>query len=93
MTIVPSFATISFLCVWLDGSPAPYISPGRDIAEALPMAAFFLLMTAYVAPDEGPQDEFFAQMTLLDKKGKMMGGGSFGWYRVSTRGYKQNERE
>ncbi len=82
ISIIPSFAVISFLCVWQDGSTAPYIAPGRDIAEALPMAAFFLLMSTYVAPDEGNRDGFFAEMALFDKKGLAQGGGSLGWYRV-----------
>lgn len=82
ITIIPSFAVVSFLCVWLDGSPAPYITPGRDIGEALPMAAFFLLMSVYVAPDERNRDDVFDEMAPLDKKGHMQGGGSLGWYRV-----------
>ncbi|KAF2092991.1 hypothetical protein NA57DRAFT_61850 [Rhizodiscina lignyota] len=83
ISILPFFAIISFLCVWLDGSPNPYISPGRDVAESLPMASFFLLMTAYITPDEGGRDEFFAQMALLDKKGNAAGGGSLLWYHIS----------
>lgn len=82
ITIIPSFAVVSFLCIWLDGSPAPYITPGRDIGEALPMAAFFLLMSIYVAPDERNRDDLFADMAPLDKKGSMQGGGSLGWYQV-----------
>lgn len=80
--MIPAFAVISFLCVWQDGSPAPYIAPGRDIGEALPMAAFFLLMSAYVVPDERNRDGFFDEMALLDKKGNTQGGGSLAWYRV-----------
>jgi len=82
ISIIPSFAVISFLCVWQDGSPAPYIAPGRDIGEALPMAAFFLLMSTYVAPDERNRDTFFDGMALADKKGIEQGGGSLNWYRV-----------
>lgn len=84
ITIIPSFAVVSFLCVWLDGSPAPYITPGRDIGEALPMAAFFLLMSTYVAPDERNRDNLFAEMAPLGKKGYVQGGGSLGWYRVRS---------
>ncbi len=82
ITIIPSFAVVSFLCVWLDGSPAPYITPGRDIGEALPMAAFFLLMSTYVAPDERNRDDRFAEMAPLDKKGYVQRGGSLVWYQV-----------
>lgn len=82
--IIPSFAIISFLCVWQDGSPAPYIAPGCDIREALPMTAFFLLMSTYVAPDERNRDDFFTEMALLDKKGTAQRGGSLSWYRVRT---------
>ena len=82
--IVPAFAVISFLCVWQDGSPAPYIAPGLGIGEALPMAAFFLLMSTYVVPDERNRDDYFTEMALLDKKGAALGGGSLKWYRVST---------
>ncbi|KAF2092690.1 hypothetical protein NA57DRAFT_82054 [Rhizodiscina lignyota] len=80
ITIVPSFAIVSFLCVWLDGSPNLYIAPGRDVGEAFPMAAFFLLMTAYIAPNEQSQDDCFAQLALLDKKGNELGGGSLVWF-------------
>ena len=82
ISIIPSFAVISFLCVWQDGSPAPYIAPGRDVGEALPMAAFFLLMSTYVAPDERNRGDFFTQMALLDRKGTVQGCGSLSWYRV-----------
>ncbi|MCJ1454278.1 hypothetical protein MMC28_004630 [Mycoblastus sanguinarius] len=89
ITIIPSFAVICFLCVWLDGSPAPYITPGRDIGEALPMAAFFLLMSTYVATDERNRIDLFAEMAPLDKKGYVQGGGSLGWYRKLTFGVLQ----
>ena len=82
ISIIPSFAVISFLCVWQDASPAPYIEPGRDIGEAVAMAAFFLLMSTYVAPDERDQGAFFAEMALLDKDGILQGGGSRSWYQV-----------
>ena len=82
ITIIPSFAVVSFLCVWLDGTPAPYLTPGRDIGEALPMAAFFLLMSIYVAPDERNRDNLLAEMAPLNKKGHVQEGGSLSWYRV-----------
>ena len=82
ISIIPSFAVISFLCVWQDASPAPYIEPGRDIGEAVAMAAFFLLMWTYVAPGERDQGAFFAEMAMFDKKGTAQGGGSAGWYQV-----------
>ena len=82
MFIIPCFAVITFLCVWLDGSAALYIQPGLDIGEALPMAAFFLLMSAYVAPDERHRDTFFAETALVDKTGVTQEGKSLSWYRV-----------
>jgi hypothetical protein len=81
---VPAFAVISFFCVWQDGSAAPYIASGRDISEALPMAAFFLLMTTYIIPDERNRDGALAEIPLVDKKGIALGGGSLAWYRVSA---------
>ena len=48
----------------------------------MPMAAFFLLMSTYVAPDERNRDDLFAEMAPLDKKGYVQGGGSLGWYQV-----------
>ena len=82
ITIVPVFALVSFLCVWQDGAAAQYISPWRDIGEALPMGAFFFLMTAYISPDEQSREEFFSKLALMDKKGVEMGGGSLAWYHV-----------
>ncbi|KAE8441954.1 hypothetical protein EG329_004162 [Mollisiaceae sp. DMI_Dod_QoI] len=87
--IVPPFAIISFLCVWLDGSPQPYIIPALDVAEAFPMAAFFLLISTYVVPDDGGRDSFFAQLQSIDKKGNEQGGGSLIWYRRLTLGVLQ----
>jgi hypothetical protein len=80
--IVPSFALISFLCVWLDGSPGPYLAPGLDLAEALPMASFFLLITTFVVPNENNRASFFAQLELIDKHGNSTGESSLKWYRV-----------
>ena len=82
ISIIPSFAVISFLCVWQDASPAPYIEPGSDIGEAVAMAAFFLLMSTYVAPDERDQGAFFAEMAMFDNKGTVQRGGSARWYQV-----------
>jgi hypothetical protein len=80
ITILPTFAFISFLCVLLDGSPSHYIIGALDVAESFPMAAFFLLMSAYIAPDEGNRESFFAQLEMLDKRGNPQGVGSLGWY-------------
>ena len=84
ITIIPAFEIISLLCVWLDGSAAPYLVPGLDVGEAFPMAAFFLLMSAYVVPDEGNREEFSTQLELIDRKGNTQGQGSLGWYRVQA---------
>lgn len=84
INIIPAFAIITLLCVWLDGSPAPYITPALDVAEAFPLAAFFLLMSAYVVPEEGDREAFFAQLELIDKKGNSTGAGSLLWYKVRT---------
>lgn len=46
------------------------------------MAAFFLLMSTYLVPDERSRDDHFADMPLVDKKGKAVAGGSLAWYRV-----------
>lgn len=83
--IIPPFAVICFLCVWLDGSPQQYITPALDVAEAFPMAAFFLLISTYVVPDDGDREAFFSQLQLIDKKGNELGGGSLQWYRVSRK--------
>jgi len=44
------------------------------------MAAFFLLMSAYVAPEEGNREAFFEQLEMIDKKGNSQGVGSLKWY-------------
>jgi hypothetical protein len=64
-----------------NGNAAPYITPGLDIAEAIPMASFFLLLSEYVVPD-GNLDGFFAHYELHDKKGQVVPGGSSAWYQV-----------
>ena len=48
------------------------------------MAAFFLLMSTYVVPDERNQRAFFSETALFDKKGTVQGEGSPSWYRVSV---------
>lgn len=46
------------------------------------MAAFFLLMSIYVVPEEGNREAFFNQLELIDKKGNPQGVGSLKWYQV-----------
>jgi hypothetical protein len=46
------------------------------------MAAFFLLMSSYVVPDEGNREAFFAQLEMIDKKGNGREEGSLKWYQV-----------
>jgi len=82
ITIIPSFALISFLCVLFDGAPSPYIHGGLDIGEAIPMAAFFVLISTYLVPDEGDRFSFFDQLAVVDRKGNpKSGGGSLSWYK------------
>jgi hypothetical protein len=83
ITIIPSFAIVSLLSVWLNGSPAPYILPALDVGEAFPMAAFFLLMSSYVVPDGGDREAFFNELELIDKKGNPQDQGSLKWYQVA----------
>jgi hypothetical protein len=82
LSILPSFSIICLLCVAFDGNPAQYIVPALGVAEAFPMAAFFLLMSTYVVPDGGDRESFFAQLELIDKKGNPQDGGSLKWYQV-----------
>ncbi len=79
---MPPFALISFLCVLLDGTPALYLINGLDVAEAFPMAAFFMLITTFVVPDEDNRGTFFTQMELVGRKGNVTGPSSLQWYRV-----------
>jgi hypothetical protein len=83
ITIIPSFAIVSLLCVWLNGSPTPYILPALDVGEAFPMAAFFLLMSSYVVPDGGDRDAFFNELELIDKKSNPQGQESLKWYQAA----------
>jgi hypothetical protein len=83
ISILPCFALIALLCVWLDGSPELYIVPALDVAEAFALAAAFLLMSAYAVPVGGDREAFFAQLELIDKKGNSTGTGSLKWYKVS----------
>ena len=48
------------------------------------MAAFFLLMSAYLVPEEGDREAFFTQLEMIDKKGNSSGIGSLQWYKVSV---------
>ncbi|RDW75725.1 hypothetical protein BP5796_06546 [Coleophoma crateriformis] len=82
LCIIPSFALISFLSIWLS-SAAEYLKPGLSVVEAFPLAAFFLLMSTYCVPDEdlNSRATFFSQLQLQNRKGVAQGGGSLGWYR------------
>lgn len=53
------------------------------------MAAFFLLMSAYVVPDKGNRETFFAELELIDKKGNGQGEGSLAWYKKLAFGVLQ----
>ena len=86
ITVIPAFSLISFLCVWLNGNPQPYLVPGLDLGESLPMGSFFLLISTYIIPDEAHQDSFWEQLELIDKKGNPQRGGSLLWYRVCSLG-------
>jgi hypothetical protein len=53
------------------------------------MPAFFLLMSAYVVPEEGNRETFFAELELIDKKGNGQGEGSLAWYQKLAFGVLQ----
>jgi len=89
ITIVPSFALISLILVVLDGSASPYLLGSLDVAEAFPMAAFFLLMSSYVVPPSSTREEFFSELELLDKKNTPQGQGSLAWYKKLSFGVLQ----
>jgi hypothetical protein len=48
------------------------------------MAAFFLLMSTYVVPEEGDREAFFQRLELIYKKGNSQGAGSLKWYQKLT---------
>jgi heme/copper-type cytochrome/quinol oxidase subunit 3 len=50
--ILPGYALVCFFVVWQNGDAAQYISPALDVAEAFPIAAFFLLLSAYIENDK-----------------------------------------
>ncbi|KAG0652534.1 Transmembrane [Hyphodiscus hymeniophilus] len=81
INIIPFFALVTLLCVWQNGSQQPYIAPALDVGEAFPMAAAFLLMSAYLVPEEGNRESFFNQLEMIDKKGNSTGSGSWKWYK------------
>lgn len=79
--VIPLFAIINVLCVWFDGDASIYIKGALDVAEAFPMAAFFLLENAYVVPDIRDRVAYFASLENVTKKGQKTPGGSLAWYK------------
>lgn len=78
--MLPLCAIIAFLCVWLD-SAAAYLKPAIEVVESLALSCFFLLMLAYIYPDDDMRQGLFAKLDLRPtkkKKGKMK------WYEVCS---------
>lgn len=76
--MLPLCSVIAFLCVLLD-SAALYLKPGIEVVESFALACFFLLMLAYIYPDDDMGQGLFEKLDIrpTKKKGKMK------WYKVS----------
>ena len=59
-----------------------YIEPLGAVYEAFSVAALFLLLLEYVAPDGTDREAFFSNLEMRGKKGVVQPGGSLVWYKV-----------
>jgi hypothetical protein len=59
-----------------------YLVPVADLYEAFALLAFFFFMIITVTPDEDQRLAFFAKLERKTRRGKVIPGGSLGWYSV-----------
>ena len=75
------FSVLSLLSIILY-SGAKYLLPVQVIYENFALAAVFLLLVNYIAPDEHIRAAYFEQLGSPPKKGETQpGGGGFAWFK------------
>lgn len=59
-----------------------YIQPLGDLYEAFTVAALFLLVLDWVAPDGVDREKYFDKLELRSRRGTPQAGGSLKWFQV-----------
>ncbi|KAK2765132.1 hypothetical protein FQN54_008831 [Arachnomyces sp. PD_36] len=77
--LLPLCSVVAFLCVLLD-SAALYLKPGIEFVESFALACFFLLMLAYIYPDDDMGQGLFEKLNLRPTKKKE---GKMKWYKMT----------
>lgn len=83
------FAVFSTAAIY-DYPNSIYLEPARDLIEPISLAALFLLFLEFAEPDVNRREEYFSslelrvQMGRFSKQTKVIPGGSYRWFQVST---------
>jgi hypothetical protein len=80
--LVPFYSFFCFLSICFPTADV-YLEPWLEVFQANSLCAFFLLMCDFISPNSEKRSNFFAQMTVLDKKSQAGKVGGLSWFRVS----------
>ncbi|KAH8129881.1 hypothetical protein FP744_10006883 [Trichoderma asperellum] len=79
--LVPFYSLFCFLSICFPSADV-YLEPWLEVFQANSLCAFFLLMCDFISPDSEKRNDFFAQITILDKKSPQAGkAGRLSWFR------------
>lgn len=84
--LVPFYSLLCFLSICFPTAYV-YLDPWLEVFQANSLCAFFLLMCDFISPDSEKRSDFFAKMTVLDKKSQAGRAGELSWFRVSRNTY------
>lgn len=80
--LVPFYSFFCFLSICFPTANV-YLEPWLEVFQANSLCAFFLLMCDFISPSSEKRSDFFAKMTVLDKKSQAGKVGGLSWFRVS----------
>lgn len=84
--LVPFYSLLCFLSICFPTANV-YLDPWLEVFQANSLCAFFLLMCDFISPNSEKRSDFFAKMTVLDKKSRAGKVGGLSWFRVSRNTY------
>ncbi|KAK1255080.1 hypothetical protein MKX08_009075 [Trichoderma sp. CBMAI-0020] len=78
--LVPFYSLFCFLSICFPEADV-YLDPWLEVFQANSLCAFFLLMCDFISPNSEKRNDFFAKMTVLDKKSQAGKVGGLPWFR------------
>ncbi|KAL7919637.1 organic solute transporter Ostalpha domain-containing protein [Trichoderma austrokoningii] len=78
--LVPFYSLFCFLSICFPTAYV-YLDPWLEVFQANSLCAFFLLMCDFISPDSKKRSEFFAKMTVLDRKPQPGRASGLPWFR------------